>query len=115
MFRAICAAALAAAAIPALAQESETSKLREEVQQLQQRLDTLEAQSNRSSSSPSAFNPEISAILNGIYSNLQRDPTTYQLTGFVPTLGDVAPPRRGLSLGESELALASNVDHLFRG
>src|SRR5260221_7765088 len=30
-------------------------------------------------------------------------------------MGDVAPPRRGLSLGESELGFTSNVDHLFRG
>ena len=30
-------------------------------------------------------------------------------------MGDVAPPRRGFSLGESELGIAANVDHLFRG
>jgi hypothetical protein len=30
-------------------------------------------------------------------------------------MGDVAPPTRGFSLGESELALASNIDHMFRG
>jgi hypothetical protein len=114
MLRSICAAALAAAAVPALAQESETSKLREEIRQLQQRLDAVEAQSS-APKSENAFNPAISAILNGIYGNLQRDPETYRLSGFVPTNGDVAPPRRGLSLGESEIALSSNVDHLFRG
>jgi hypothetical protein len=114
MLRTICAAALAVATVPGLAQESEPSKLREEIRQLQQRLDALEAQSS-APKSESAFNPAISAILNGIYANVQRDPGTYHLSGFVPTLGDVAPPRRGLSLGESELALSSNVDHLFRG
>ncbi|HXJ08611.1 MAG TPA: hypothetical protein VNH12_03825 [Burkholderiales bacterium] len=114
MFRTLCAAALAAITIPALAQESETSKLREEIRQMQQRLDALEAQSGPPQSE-SAFNPAISAILNGIYANLQRDPATYRLNGFVPTLGEVAPPRRGLSLGESELAVSANADHLFRG
>ena len=115
MFRSTCwAAALAAATVPALAQESETSKLREEIKQLQQRLDSLEAQSSRPQSE-SAFNPSISAILNGVYANLQRDPDTYRLNGFVPTLGEVSPGKRGLSLGESELVLAANVDHLFRG
>src|SRR5689334_19841901 len=114
MFRTLCAAALAAITIPALAQESETSKLREEIRQMQQRLDALEAQSGPPQSQ-SAFNPAISAILNGLYANLQRDPATYRLNGFVPTLGEVAPPRRGLSLGESELAVSANADHLFRG
>jgi hypothetical protein len=114
MLRTICAAALAVAAIPGLAQESEPSKLREEIRQLQQRLDALEAQSSRPQSE-SAFNPALSAILNGVYANLQRDPNTYRLNGFVPTLGDVSPGKRGLSLGESELGLTANVDHLFRG
>src|SRR4051812_26326014 len=114
MLRSLWVAALAAAMVPALAQESETAKLREEIRQMQQRLDTLEAQSSPPKSE-SAFNPAISVILNGRYANEQRDPNTYRLSGFVPTLGDVAPPRRGLSLGESEVALSSNVDHLFRG
>jgi hypothetical protein len=114
MLRTVCAAALAVAAIPGLAQESEPSKLREEIRQLQQRLDALEAQSSRPQTE-SAFNPALSAILNGVYANLQRDPNTYRLNGFVPTLGDVSPGKRGLSLGESELGLTANVDHLFRG
>jgi len=63
----------------------------------------------------SAFNPAISAVLNGVYANLQRDPDSYRLNGFVPTRGDVAPPPRGFSLGESELAVSSNIDPLFRG
>ena len=63
----------------------------------------------------SAFNPAISLILNGTLSNLKRDPNTFRLNGFVPTMGDVSPPPRGLSLGESEIVLAASVDHLFRG
>ena len=62
-----------------------------------------------------AFNPAISAVLNGVYANLRRDPQTYRIDGFVPTLGEVAPPRRGFGLGESELALAANIDPMFRG
>ena len=62
-----------------------------------------------------ALNPAVSAILNGTYANLSKNPDTYRINGFVPTMGEVGPPKRGLSLGESELAFAANVDHLFRG
>src|SRR5258706_14367830 len=138
-----CAVALAVAVVPAYAQESETSKMREELRQLQQRMQSLEkklqetdakagkaeesasqadntaaqaaSQASNRPQSESALNPAVSVILNGVYSNLQRDPNTYRINGFVPTLGDVSPGKRGLSLGESELAFASNIDHLFRG
>jgi hypothetical protein len=63
----------------------------------------------------SALNPGISAILNGVYSNLKQDPNTYRINGFVPTMGEVGPGRRGLSLGESELGFSANIDHMFRG
>ncbi|HEV8097078.1 MAG TPA: hypothetical protein VGP71_15215, partial [Burkholderiales bacterium] len=63
----------------------------------------------------SALNPGISAILNGVYSNLKRDPNTYRINGFVPTMGEVSPGVRGLSLGESELGFMANIDHNFRG
>ena len=66
-------------------------------------------------SSQSAFNPAVSAILNGVYANLSRDPAGYRLSGFLPTMGDVAPPARGFSLGESELAVSANIDPMFRG
>lgn len=62
-----------------------------------------------------AFNPAVSAILNGVYSNLSQNPAAFRINGFVPTLGEVAPAKRGLSLGESELAFAANVDPVFRG
>jgi len=109
-----CAAALAAAMLPAHAQD----QTREEVKILQQRVDELERRMQEASApkqSENAFNPAVSAILNGVYSNLSQDPNTYRINGFVPTMGDVAPPRRGFSLGESELGIAANVDHLFRG
>jgi hypothetical protein len=63
----------------------------------------------------SAFNLGISAILNGVYANLQRDPNTYRINGFVPTNGEVSPGKRSFSIGESELGFTANVDHLFRG
>lgn len=61
------------------------------------------------------FNPEISMILQGSYNNLKQDPNAYQITGFVPTLGEVGPGARGFSLGESELVLSANIDPNWRG
>ncbi|HEY8623375.1 MAG TPA: hypothetical protein VIM74_05875 [Casimicrobiaceae bacterium] len=62
----------------------------------------------------SAFNPAISAVLQGTYSNLSQDPSRYAITGFA--LGsDVSPGKRGFSLGESELAISANVDDKFAG
>lgn len=62
-----------------------------------------------------AFNPAITAVLNGVYGNLSRNPASYRINGFVPTRGEVSPPNRGLSLGESELAFSANIDRFFRG
>jgi hypothetical protein len=140
-----CTAVLAAASasLPAAAQDAELSKIREEIRQLREsyenriqalekRLAETEARAGKAeqsaaqaesaatqaSSRPageSALNPAVSVILNGTYANLSKNPDTYRVNGFVPTLGEVAPPKRGLSLGESELVLSANVDHLFRG
>lgn len=65
--------------------------------------------------SASAFNPAVSLILSGIYSNLSRSPSDFRIDGFAPTLGEVEPPPRSFSLGESELTLAANIDPYFRG
>jgi hypothetical protein len=64
--------------------------------------------------SANAFNPAISAVLEGVYSNLSQDPTRYGLAGF-PLTGDVSPGRRGLGIGESEFTLSANVDTRFAG
>jgi hypothetical protein len=72
-------------------------------------------QANTRPTSEAAFNPAVSVILNGSYGNLSQDPARYQITGFMPSGGDAGPGNRGLSLGESEIALAANVDHYFRG
>ncbi|MGE5639040.1 MAG: hypothetical protein ACM30H_03020 [Clostridia bacterium] len=138
-----CAVALALAALPAQGQEAEVIQLREQLralqqqlQQLEKRLDAAEAKSRKAEEgaaraesardvaaqpaesrpqAQNALNPGISAILNGVYANLKRSPNAYALSGFVPTGGEVAPPPRGLSLGESELGFTANVDPMFRG
>lgn len=68
-------------------------------------------------SSEAAFNPAVSLILSGMYTNLKDNPGTrpYAINGFIPSNGEVTPPPRGFSLGESELAVSANVDHHFRG
>ena len=62
----------------------------------------------------SAFNPAISAVLQGVYANLSQDPNKYAIHGFVPS-GDIAPAKRGFSIAESELALSASVDDKFCG
>lgn len=61
-----------------------------------------------------AFNPAISLILAGTYTDLSQDPSTRQITGFVPPTGQTPTPR-SFNLGESELSLAASVDPYFRG
>ena len=108
MFRSMgCAMAFAMAAVPAYAQTTE------EYRQLQQRVERLEAQTR--TRGQSAFNPDISVILQGTAARIKRDPETYEITGFAPTGGEVGPPRRGFSLAESELVLGGNVDPYFAG
>src|SRR5438270_9703000 len=124
----LCAVALAMAMPAAQAQESlpqvreELKKLQEQVKELEGRVkdaeDTATQAAQQASVRPqteSALNPGVSVILNGVYANLSKDPRTYRINGFVPTMGDVAPPTRGFSLGESELGFAANIDHNFRG
>jgi hypothetical protein len=65
-------------------------------------------------SSQNAFNPAISLILNGTYGTIKQDPSQYSITGFHPP-GATSPGERGFSLGESELFITANVDHLFMG
>ncbi len=62
----------------------------------------------------SAFNPAISAVLQGAYANLSQDPDKYAIAGFAPS-GDLAPAKRSFSIAESELALSASVDDKFYG
>ena len=70
--------------------------------------------SNGPAAGIAAFNPAISAVLQGQYANLSQDPNVSRIAGFAPG-GDIGPGRRGLSLGESEFALSANVDDKFAG
>jgi hypothetical protein len=63
----------------------------------------------------SAFNPAISLILQGTAARSTLEPETYRIDGFAPSGGEVGPPRRGFSLGESELVFSGNIDPYYRG
>ena len=47
-----------------------------------------------SSAGISAFNPAISAVLQGVYANYSQNPDHYAIAGFVPS-GDILPAKRG--------------------
>jgi hypothetical protein len=138
MFRKVAMAAAMgvamAAPVPGVAAgESEVQTIRDEIQelknsydarilQLEQRLEKAEQQPAVTNApppsapaSPNAFNPAISLILGGQFSNLQRDPRTWQIGGFIPSGGEVGPGGRSFNLGESELTVSANIDPYFSG
>ncbi|MEO1767360.1 TonB-dependent receptor [Thiobacter aerophilum] len=134
MFLRHCIAGGLLAALPAFAwaADADIAALRAEIEalrsQYEARIAALEAklaQAERErasvgaqpspSNTATAFNPAISLILSGTYANLQRDPASCRLDGFVPSGGEVGPPPRSFSLGESELVLAANIDPYLRG
>lgn len=61
-----------------------------------------------------AFNPAISIVLNGSYQNHSLNPENYVRAGFAPVEGS-GPETQGLSLGESEISFAANIDDKFYG
>ncbi|HEV7490955.1 MAG TPA: hypothetical protein VGO25_09125, partial [Rhodanobacteraceae bacterium] len=61
-----------------------------------------------------AFNPAIAVILNGNYAHHSENPDHYTRAGF-PVVEGTGPGPQGLSLGESEISLAANVDDKFYG
>jgi hypothetical protein len=155
--RNLIAAAIALAfAGPALAQDSELGKIRDEIrqmkdayekriQELEKRLSEAESKAGKAEvaatkaestaskaeqssakaetaassaanrTGENAFNPAVSLILQGTYARESQDPNTYKINGFVPSGGEVGPPKRSFGLGETELAIASNIDPYFRG
>jgi len=145
MFRRKLTAAAVALALscPSLAQDAELAKIREEIRQMkdgyEQRIRALEkrlaeaeskagkaeataakaettaAAASSRPASESAFNPAISLILQGTYANTSQDPNTFQITGYVPSGGEVGPPKRSFGLAETELVFSANIDPYFRG
>jgi len=77
--------------------------------------ETATAAAASARSGESAFNPAVSLILQGTYARESQDPNKYKINGFVPSGGEVSPPKRSFGLGETELAIASNIDPYFRG
>src|SRR3989442_11334845 len=115
-----CAMALAVAVVPAYGQDvrEELRQLQQRIQQLEKRLQETEHVAAQASARPAgenAFNPAVSLILQGTAARSSLDPNTYRITGFAPPTGEIGPARRGLSLGESELVVTSNIDPYFRG
>jgi len=74
-----------------------------------------EAPATRPASGASAFNPAISLILGGSYTNTSRNPEDWNIAGFPPPGGEVGPGERSFSLGESELTFAASIDPYFSG
>jgi len=138
----IAGAAALAFAGPALAQDAELAKIRAEIDQMKQvyeqriqalekRLAEAEAKAGKAEKSAAsaetaaasaanrtgenAFNPAVSLVLQGTYARTSKDPNTFQITGFMPSGGEVGPPKRSFGLGETELAIAANIDPYFRG
>jgi len=141
----VLAALLSIPAIAFAADDADLRALRDEVAQLraayEKRINELEnrlvqaetkaasaestaAKAEMAASTPAAaptganaFNPDISLILSGQYSNLSQNPNGYHITGFhLPgSVIDDIKPQRGFSLTESELGISANIDHLFYG
>jgi len=117
--RTLCAAIAVALAGPVLSAEPANSDQR--LKDLEQRLDRIEttvtaAAPSNPTTSAGSFNPAISLILSGIYTNLSQDPANYHITGFpVPSDVEIGPGQRGFSLAESELGVYANIDHYFYG
>jgi hypothetical protein len=140
---AVALAVVSSAPRAARAQVADLAKIREEIRQLKEayekRIDALEkrlqaaeiraagtepdapraenaaAQPATRSAGASAFNPAISLILQGTAATSSQNPANYRISGFAPSGGQVAPPRRGTSLADTELVIGGSVDPYFRG
>ena len=81
-------------------------------------------EASRQPAAASAFNPEISLILSGMYNNISQDPRhdptsvagrERRIQGLLPAGGELNPEARAWNLGESELAISANIDPHVRG
>ena len=52
-------------------------------------------------SAENAFNPAVSLILQGSYARTSRDPNQFRITGFMPSGGEVGPPKRSFGPNET--------------
>lgn len=128
----VSAGLTSAYASPILANDLETLKAEinqirteyeQRIQQLEQRLAQAETQTNKVSTeiasvkatpvkttqSRNSFNPAISMILNGTFSQYQNNTENYALDGFA-LQGEAGLAEQGFSLGESELTMSANID-----
>ena len=106
------------------------SDYEQRIQQLEQRLAKTEASSGEvkkdiayvkettsnipASKNKNNFNPAISMVLNGTFSQYQNDPADYALDGF-SLQGEAGLHEEGFSLGESELTISANIDQSLYG
>ncbi len=130
--RSLLAGALLAAIPPAFA-DAEIDALRDEIRAMKQlyesRLAELEARLQAAEARPaptqaapaeaasaraSAFNPEISLILQGQYAHRDDIPER-RITGFMPADDHGHGAERGFSVEHTELVLSANVDPYWRG
>jgi hypothetical protein len=81
----------------------------------QQPLQAAPAAASAARAGEQTFSPAVSLILQGTYARTSQDPNNFAITGFVPSGGEVGPPRRGFGVGESELNLSATIDPYFRG
>ncbi len=72
------------------------------------------APSPSGTASANAFNPQLSAVLNGSYMAFSQPPSGFAIPGF-PVSDAAGLGKRGFGINESELDLASNIDNLFYG
>ena len=111
----------AAALAEADAARAELDKMKATQQSAQQIAATAAVAAPAEVSAPSAggangnaFNPAISLIMNGVYAHHSLSPDKYVRAGF-PVVAGTGPGEQGLSLGESELVFAANIDDKFYG
>ncbi|MBI3441698.1 MAG: hypothetical protein HY052_07885 [Proteobacteria bacterium] len=120
----VCMTVLLSLSAPAWAEDtaSELQSLKAEIAKMQERINQLEQAQQQAAvaasaapvsgaqSNDNAFNPAISAVLNGHFSAFSnKNPT---VAGF-GTGDDGKHGSQGLSLDESELGISSNVDDKF--
>ena len=106
---------------PVAAISATDEELSKKIEILEQRLQEVEQEKSDASSRQStsqvtnnAFNPAISVILDGVYTNYKNNPEDYALSGYALG-GEGEPTLEGFSLGHSEIVMSNNIDDKFFG